>query len=183
MKEQDNTLFLEPGDFGGSNKNSAASEPVKSDFKEEKVNLKAEKPNVSSSTKNKQEKEEPNAKSRMEKRMRRRWNPLAGYHNRSIRRAYLDKNRFNRSTLEIEDGVTPFQKWAEVVKGNIEMGKMRHDAFINDVVTLDMDRENARNGRIKNNLIEFYGSTEKAIRVFNENKRLENIRFDKKFNM
>ena len=175
----DKTLFLQPEDFNPDRKHKIGENAQKKSHKVndvKKQELKAEKPSVYEDSKVHKQQVEKKIRSRRKL----QWNSLMGYHNRKVRGQFRDKNDKKRSALEISSEITPLEKWAQVTIDNIKNGALLHDSFVNDMVQLDMDRERAMEERVKKSLKEFYGNTEKAMRAFTENKRLQNILTDKK---
>ena len=106
------------------------------------------------------------------------------YPNRRKRRLYeaKGKKKYFRSKHDIQMKVSLFAKMMQVIDGNVEHGKMLHQSFENEVATDTMHFEQSVDARCAASLVEKYGP-EKAKIVFDNNRRLRNIRADKKIGL
>lgn len=134
------------------------------------------------SLKDNSKKETPKEAAMRKKRQRNNddWKKFS-YPNRKMRRAYGIKGakQYKRTAQEIEEMKTPFAKRMEVMRGNLEHGKMLHQSFQNEVATDQMHYERAKDEASLKSLKEALGS-ERGIRVHNANRRLRGLYEDKK---
>jgi len=106
------------------------------------------------------------------------------YPNRKYRRSFMSKHPHLRTQIEIEDKVTPFQKWLKNINDNIDNGELQHDSYVNIISQDQIAMEQSKDDHVRNSLLKFYGKNSKmAVEVFRNNKRLQSIREDKKIVM
>lgn len=109
------------------------------------------------------------------------------YPNRRRRRAFKASNQrygkfqtvFKDKKGRIVSTKTPFIAWAEHIQENIADGKHLHLQHIQRVVNNQEDADRKKQDEILKSLESAFGK-KKAREVYNENIRLENIRFEKK---
>ena len=100
------------------------------------------------------------------------------YPNRKYRRTFKDKNANKRTQLEIDDGMTQYEKWTQGMVANVIQGERLHNAYINLIVQEQIAEEQALDDRVKKSLKEVFGS-KIAAEIFSENKRLQRLNEDK----
>lgn len=106
------------------------------------------------------------------------------YPNHKKRRAFEDKGnkKYARTKIELEDGVTPFQKRCQVLRARIERGVRIDQAFQNDIAQDSMHIERAIQQNVMASLYKALGR-EKGKAAYDNNRRLQAIREDKKIAM
>lgn len=103
------------------------------------------------------------------------------YPNRRVRRKFEAKSdvKYKRTKEEIAAGKTPFEKYCEILRGNVEHGNMLHRAFQNEVATDQMHFEQAKDAACIKSLTDAFGH-ETGMKMHNNNRRLRGIYDDKK---
>ena len=110
------------------------------------------------------------------------WQKYA-YPNRRFRRAYdiKDKAKYARNENDLKNGVTAFEKMCMVLRDRVEHGNSLHRAFQNENATSMMHYERNKENSCLNSLTAALGN-ELGRKAYNNNRKLNSIREDKKNN-